>query len=469
MKKILQKLSLFIFGVILSFTSITPLFAASATISVSSSSKVTIGTTFSVTFKVSSGSALGTWEFTPSYDTSKLKLTSGSKSVVDYGNGSLKSKSYTYKFKAIGTGSAKISVKSYGVIDYKTESKMSVSVSSKTVTIISESQKKASYSSNNNLKSLSIDGLSLTPSFSKNTTSYKATADSNTTKINLKAAVEDAKAKLAGVGTKEVNEGQNKFEITVTAENGSKKTYTVIVDVVDPNPIEVTIDEEKYVVVKREKSIPTLENYKLDKIKIDEQEVPCLYNEINNYFLVALKDKDSKINLYLYDTVNKKYKLYEDAALDQLNILPLEIENDYKKDNPRIQITIDNIKFNAIKLNANGLYILKARNLNDGKDNYYEYDEQTNTLIRYVEDTSKDEELLKYKKMMVILSIETVVVILVLISILIHKMRKNKKRKKKIEEEKIRQEQIQEKENTKKKKNEKKKEVKDDEKENKNN
>jgi hypothetical protein len=52
--------------------------AASATISVSSStSKVVVGNTFTVTIKISSSTSLGSWEFTPSYNTKLFKLTSG--------------------------------------------------------------------------------------------------------------------------------------------------------------------------------------------------------------------------------------------------------------------------------------------------------------------------------------------------------------------------------------------------------
>ena len=229
MNRIIKRLSLFLFGIILSFTSISPLYAASASISVSSSaSKVVVGNTFSVTIKVSSSSALGAWEFTPSYDKGRFKLVSGETTVADVANnGSTKSKSYSYKFKAIASGSGTISVKSYGVIDWNKKT-MSVSVSSRTISVITQSELEASYSKNNNLKSLSIDGLKLSPSFNKNTTKYTAEASSNTTKINIKASVEDSRSRLSGTGSKSVVEGENKFNITVTAENGSSKTYTII-------------------------------------------------------------------------------------------------------------------------------------------------------------------------------------------------------------------------------------------------
>lgn len=476
MNKIIKKLSILLFALLLTFSNPSNLLALSASISVSSSaSKVVVGNTFSVTIKVSSSTALGSWEFTPSYDKNLFKLVSGESPAVGYAsNSSTKSKSYSYKFKAISNGTGKISVKSYGVYAYN-ESKLSVSVSSKSVTVITKSQQEASYSKNNNLKSLKIDGLKLSPSFSKYTTKYKATAESNTTKINIKAYAEDSKSKVSGTGTKKVSEGENKFNITVKAENGTTKTYTVIVNVIDPKPIEVTVNDIKYTVVKRESNLDKISDFKSSTTKINDQSIPCLYNETNDYTLVGLKNSDGDISMFLYDKQNNTYSLYEDAKLSQMNIYPLEIEDSFKPNEKRTQIKIDDVDFDAIMLSASGLYIVKARDLDNATDEYYEYDEKTNTLIRYIEVendteddyTSKDEQILKYKKMMVLLSIETIVVILILICILIGKMKKNKRRKQRLEEEKKRLEEKKKQEleeekkelNTKKKKSTKKKEV----------
>ena len=127
-----------IFSVLFFFSNMTPLYASSATISVySSSNKVVVGNTFTVTVKVKSSSYFGTVELAPSYDKSLFKLTSGS-SVLDYGK--WKEKTYTYKFKAISSGSGSISVKSVSVRDYSTEKEMSLSKGSTYVTVITQAQ-----------------------------------------------------------------------------------------------------------------------------------------------------------------------------------------------------------------------------------------------------------------------------------------------------------------------------------------
>jgi len=459
-----KRISIILFSVMLFFINISILCASSASISVySSKSKVVVGNTFNVTIKAKSSSYFGTWEFAPSYDKTKFKLISGNNSVIFYGKA--KEKSYSYTFKAISSGTGSISVKSVSIRDYDNEKEMSVSKGSTSVTVITQSQLEATYSKNNNLSSLKVEGLKLSPSFSKNTTKYTTEAGANTTEIKIKAYAEDSRSKVSGTGTKDVGEGENKFNITVTAQNGSKKTYTVIVNVVDPNPIEVTIDDIKYTVVKRENSLGKVDGFKKNTTKIDEQEVPCLFNKTNNYTLIGLKNTEGDVSLYLFNSENNTYTKYEDAKLNQMNIFPLELDKTYKPEETRTKITIDDVLFDAIKLSAKGLYIVKARNLDTANDEYYEYDEKTNTLIRYIEeevqeDNSKDKEISKYKKMLVLLSVETIIVILILICILISKMKKNKRRRLKIEEEKKKQELLKEKEeNSKKKKSTKKKEV----------
>ena len=436
MKRIFKYLNVLLISTLLLFNNINTLKAASATISVSSStSQVVLGNTFTVTIKISSSVTLGSWEFTPSYDTSKFKLVSGETPVKDPGDGIIKSKSYTYKFKAIGTGSGSITVKSYGAYDWD-ESRLSVSKGSKTIKVITQKELEASYSKNNNLKSLSVDGLKLEPSFDKNTTSYKVEADSNTTSVNIKASVEDSKSKVSGTGKKEVLEGENKFNIIVTAQNGSSKTYTIIVNVIDPNPIEVNLNEQKYTVVKRESILDDIEDFERTTTTINEQKVPAYYNEINDFTLVALKNTEGDIGYFLYDTKNNTYSDYKEVKLNQFKIYPLKIDKKFSDDYKPSKTKIDDVEFDSLKIDNSDYSIIHAKDLLTGKDDYYKYDIKTNTMIRYTdEDTNSYKiELEKYKKMILFLGAESVLIIFILICILIHKLSKNKKRRKKIKE-----------------------------------
>ena len=60
---------------------------------------------------------------------------------------------------------------------------------------------------------------------------YRAEANANTTTVNIKATVNDKKSIVSGTGKHNVGEGENKFNITVKAQNGSTRTYKVIINV----------------------------------------------------------------------------------------------------------------------------------------------------------------------------------------------------------------------------------------------
>ncbi len=436
----MNKLKKLLFGILVTFMFTLSVNASSATVSVSSSSsKVVVGNTFTVTIKISSGSYFGTWEFTPSYDSSKLKMTSGSASVKSYGK--KKSISYTYKFKAISTGSAKISVKSIDVLDYNEEKSMSLNINPKTVTIITQKELEASYSKDNYLKKLSIDGLTLSPSFKKDTLEYKAEASSNTTSINIKATKNHSKASVSGAGKKNVSEGENVFKVTVKAQNGSTRTYKITVNVIDPNPIVVNVNGQDLTVVKRESALECPDGYEKTTIKINELDVPAFYNETNKYTLVGLKNSE-ETNLYIYDSVNNTYSQYFDVKLDELDLYPLEIDKDFGEKYTKSTVTIGNHTFNSLKLAyANNYYILKARNLITGLDSYYLYDEETNTAVRYIEDkkenvtnaiipTEKDNKKDDYKDLVIILTAACGLMMFVTLIALVSRSNSKKKLKK---------------------------------------
>ena len=78
-------------------------------------------------------------------------------------------------------------------------------------------------STDNTLKELKLNNGTI--NFKSGTTTYNVIVDSDTTTIS--AIANDTKATISGTGSKNLKYGVNKFEIRVTAENGSVKTYTL--------------------------------------------------------------------------------------------------------------------------------------------------------------------------------------------------------------------------------------------------
>lgn len=90
---------------------------------------------------------------------------------------------------------------------------------------------------NNKLSSLSAEGYSLTPSFGKDTESYNLIVNTSVSSIQVNAAAADSKASVSGAGSIPLNGSTTDIAITVTAENGSARTYTIHVVKQDGGPV----------------------------------------------------------------------------------------------------------------------------------------------------------------------------------------------------------------------------------------
>ena len=79
------------------------------------------------------------------------------------------------------------------------------------------------------LKSLSLSSGTLTPAFDPATTSYTANVGNSVSNVTITATANDTKANVAGAGVKTLNVGDNPFTVTVTAEDGTPKSYTITI------------------------------------------------------------------------------------------------------------------------------------------------------------------------------------------------------------------------------------------------
>ena len=63
--------------------------------------------------------------------------------------------------------------------------------------------------------------------FRQGTTTYNVTVPNDVESVEVYATKADSKATVTGTGTKSLQEGANTLTVTVTAEDGTKKTYTI--------------------------------------------------------------------------------------------------------------------------------------------------------------------------------------------------------------------------------------------------
>lgn len=91
-------------------------------------------------------------------------------------------------------------------------------------------------SPNNKLASLSVDGFTMTPTFSRDVQDYNLIVDSSVTSVTINASVLDSKASVSGTGSVALTGGANDIKISVTAENGTVRDYVIHVVRQDGGP-----------------------------------------------------------------------------------------------------------------------------------------------------------------------------------------------------------------------------------------
>ena len=94
----------------------------------------------------------------------------------------------------------------------------------------------APLSTDNALKSLTVSNATISPAFNTNTTSYTAEVPFSVSKLEIQAVANDSKAKVTVNSPNLTPNGTTNVTITVKAENGSTRTYTIAVKrAQDPN------------------------------------------------------------------------------------------------------------------------------------------------------------------------------------------------------------------------------------------
>ena len=408
--------------------------AASGTIKVTGTSQVVVGNRVTLTVTLSSGVAIGSWEMNLSYDSNYLELVStnsegnGTKMVNSSATGTNK-KTYTFTFRTKKTGSTTVKVNTYDAYAFSDLSQLSLSSSGKTLRIITQEELEASYSKDNDLKSLSVEGFELSPEFSKDVTEYTVTVPEDTKEVTINATENDSAASVTGTGTFEVTQGTNTFDIVVRAENGSEKTYTVKVEVVDANPINVTVGDATYTVVKIKEFLPAVNAYQETTVNISDFEIPAYTSELTGFTLVGLKDSEGNISLFIYDADTNAYTPYTELQFNQLTIYVKETNE--KLDGYEYgTIAINDIEVPAYYTSASSRFaIIYGINVETGEEGFFKYDKTDQSIQKYDDEMIND--LLEKNKVYSYIIIGFSAILVVMFIVLIATLRKGRRKKNK--------------------------------------
>ena len=220
-------------------------------------------------------------------------------------------------------------------------------------------------SSNTDLKSLTVSGYSV----KKENDKYTLTVPNNVDKIKISAQASDSKSKIDGIGEKKLSLGENSFNIVVTAEDGSKKTYNLVVtrkkDKYYLSDLDALLSSNDNIITLKENDVVT--EVQLNKIKASKKtiylnkyndknellysyiidgnklnEVSKFSTEITSEFIksdkiglnVETKDKipqgiKVKYNISTLNQDSKKNKLYEYNGTDLNLIENAQFDNDF--------------------------------------------------------------------------------------------------------------------------------------------
>lgn len=416
--------------------------AASVQISADKSS-VIVGNTITFTVTISGGGTIGQAYGNVS-STSNLSLQAGSSGTgINYYNGNnedTKNLTYTYKYKATSSGVATLTVSGVEIGILETGSFETPGAVSKSVTVVEANSSSSSgngssgskgggtisekkdYSSDNSLSSLSVDGYELIPQFSKEVLEYKLTRDEAQEKIRVVARANHEKASVVGAGEINLSSGENTIEIKVTAENGNEKIYKLLVLVKDLHPISVSIDKDKYTLVKKNNNLmDKLDNYEEVTIQIQDQDVVAYANAKTKVTLVILKDAKNKLAYYVYDASNNEYYRYHAITIHDVTLQLLDSKeklSNYRK--YQIQIQEEMVDIYKIK-ESHKVGLIYGMNVATGNTGYYVYDKNEETLSKYYDEEvkiyQKNEETLKDYLMFIMGGIASVVIIVIIISL----------------------------------------------------
>ena len=217
-------------------------YAASPAMTVTGPSTVRAGDTITVSFKLN-GTGLYGFSGTLEYDSSLLTLQGTPEAkvsgwILELGDGAFvcydntlskpinsNTTMFTLTFKVskkVEPGT-KISVSCGDIITTDGNKNIDIADASYSVTIAPPR------STDNDLQEMQVSNATITPAFTADVTSYSASVPFDVSKLDVKAAAKDSKAKVT-VDNPELKPGATTcVTVTVTAENGDQKVYTISV------------------------------------------------------------------------------------------------------------------------------------------------------------------------------------------------------------------------------------------------
>lgn len=385
--------------------------AANGTYISFSSNTVNKGKNVTVTVTFKTNKAMSAVEGIVGYDSSVLKFVSGTNANCSGGGGKIviacngNSASATLTFKAIGVGNSSFSVRDCVYVPTTNNNSVSIEGASATLTVID----KSAQSNDASLKSLSISNGSLSPSFSKTVYSYSVNVENSIKSLRISAVTNNNKASVKISGSDTLSVGNNTRVITVTAENGTVKKYTVTINrkaeekqessssevsstSSNSKKSKIEIDGSKFYLSENIEKVKKPAGFELEEYTYNSEKTPCYKAKKSNYvifYAVSVNGKESKP--CLYNTELNTFTFYLSEKIGGKQYIIPNISNAFSL--PELEgynqelLQIHNKDIYAYKSNMSeqeDFLFLYAVN-SSGEYNFYRYDSEEDTIQRYIE------------------------------------------------------------------------------------
>jgi hypothetical protein len=378
-----------------------------------SASTVSVGNNVTATISVS-GSDISAYTIYVSYNSSVLQYNSASGSaIVNGGGGTVTASgtsagSFSISFTAIANGSGSITTSGSDVYDINGNA-ISISHAGATVTVATasnngdtnngnatteagettETTEDDGRSADCDLASLQVSPGTLTPAFSADRTTYSLQVDEDVTSVVVSASAADGNATTSVSGANSIQKGKNTVRVTVTAENGAVKVYTINVqageDVGDPV---ATIDGKEYSFVMNEDGLEAPEGFTAGTTTYKDWDVLSYESPNKKITVVCLKDEDGENHWFIMDAEKDVFTPYQEYSSQYnryiITAVPdgVAIPDGFKETTLKIG---DNsvVAYQSDDIADKDLYLVYAINV-EGEEGFYEYDAKEQAFLRYV-------------------------------------------------------------------------------------
>lgn len=205
----------------------------------------------------------------------------------------------------------------------------------KNTTITNTTTKSTTTTTQTTTKSSNADlgNLGITPydfsGFIASKTKYEVSVPNSVKSVEVYAKAKDSKATISGTGNVELKEGQNTEEVVVTAEDGTKKTYTIVI---------TRLKEGEKITDPKTSTGVSLKSLKVDGYELNSQFEPEKYE-----YEVNIEGEETSLNIIAeaVQSSNSVQILGNENLVDGKNIVDILVSDSKEENSVIYELTIN--------------------------------------------------------------------------------------------------------------------------------